>query len=388
MDYLIKYAKYAANLIFWTVSLVLAVLFGPRLIILFLPFLLGWLLALISDPLVSRLEKNFGIHRKISSALIVLLSVVVILLALYLGAAKIVKESADLVAQLPSIYTSISSELRTAGNNLIRTFDTMPEEVKTYLLQTVNKASGFITDWLEGAAQSVIDAVSGIAKMLPAILIAVLITIMSSYFIIADKEKIKRALDRMLPGELKRKLKSVSKGGNRIVSGYFKAQLIILGIICGILFAGFMLLGIKYALLFSVLIALLDFLPFFGTGTALGPWALFQLLNGNYKMAAGLVIIYIVSQVARRMIEPKILGETIGMSPLLTMVLMYVGFRLIGVWGLILAAPTGMLIMNLDKQGLFDNMKFILGDITQDLRRLRNIDRYTKAAAKNKNETP
>ncbi len=156
------------------------------------------------------------------------------------------------------------------------------------------------------------------------------------------------------------------------MGGYFKAQFKIMGVVAVILLVGFFMLHIKYAILWAILIALLDFLPFFGTGTALIPWAVLKVLSGNYKFAVGLVIIYLVSQLVRQLIQPKIVGDTMGLNPLATMVFMYIGYKIGGIVAMIIAVPVGLILINLYEAGTFD-------DIIEDVRELaKGLNEYRK----------
>ena len=97
-------------------------------------------------------------------------------------------------------------------------------------------------------------------------------------------------------------------------------------------------------------------LPFLGTGTVLIPWAVFKLLSGDIRYAVGLVILYLVTQLVRRIIEPKLVGDSIGMNPLATLIFMYIGYRVGGVLGMILAVPIGAIVLNFYKAGTFDRV--------------------------------
>ncbi len=92
----------------------------------------------------------------------------------------------------------------------------------------------------------------------------------------------------------------------------------------------------------------------FGTGTALGPWAVVKLLSGEYAFAAGLILLYLLTQVVRQVIQPKIVGDTMGLPPLTTLFLLYLGFKLRGIAGMILAVPVGLLAASLYRSGAFD----------------------------------
>lgn len=378
MNYLIKYAKYSANVLLWILTLLFVIFAMPKLIIIALPFILGWLMALIANPLVRWMDRKFNVPRKLSSAIIVLLIFALIVFIIYLLVSKMIFETTNFIAQVPEIYQSFSEDFNVIEQNVARTLNSVPEDFRIELLGMMDRFSDFVLKSIQKLGQTTITSAGTFAKNIPSILVAMIITVLSAYFMIADKESISKFIASHFSKETRSRVNKLTDGMRSIFSGYLKAQFIILAFVGVILFIGFLFLKVKFAFLLAILVALLDFLPFFGTGTALGPWGLFHLLSGDYRMAIGLAIIYVVSQLARRVIEPKVLGQTIGMNPLLTMILMYVGYKVVGVLGLIFAAPVGMLIINLDKQGMFDNFKFIVKDIYQDFADLRSIERYKK----------
>ena len=155
---------------------------------------------------------------------------------------------------------------------------------------------------------------------------------------------------------IQRKWKVLADNFRGVIGGYFKAQFKIMAIIWIVLVVGFMFMRVKFAIFIAFLVAFLDMLPFFGTGTALIPWALFRILSGDMKMAVELTILYLFTQLLRRILEPKLVGDSIGIDPLATLVFMYAGYKLAGVLGMILAVPIGAIIINFYKMGVFDNM--------------------------------
>ncbi len=376
--YKVKYAKYFLNIFLWGAAIAFLVLGAPYLIRLTLPFLFGWVVAMLANPLVKLMEKKLHIKPKISSAIIILLVFFVLAMTAYLSIAKLVGELSAFVEQMPAMYQGIAADIAIIEQKVEKALEALPAAQKESLLDSVDKVSAFLLEKIQKAGTPTIEAAGTFAKNIPSALISTIITILSAYFMIADKEKISEYVKSHFSEGIKSRARKLNQGFKQVLSGYFKAQMIILVFVGVILFVGFLILKVRFALLFSVLIAILDFLPFFGTGTALGPWALYHLLAGNYQMTVGLGVIYVVSQLVRRIIEPKVLGDTIGMNPLLTMVLMYIGFKTIGVMGLLFAAPVGMLVINLDEQGVFDNIKFILKDIYSDLAKFKDISKYKK----------
>ena len=157
-----------------------------------------------------------------------------------------------------------------------------------------------------------------------------------------------------------RQLKLVWNRLTYAVGGYFRAQFKIMGIVFLILAVGLGFLRVHYFVLSAFLIAFLDFLPFFGTGTAMIPWAIYAVFMGDYKRAVVLVVVYAITQIVRQLIQPKLVGDSVGLNPLVTLLLIYIGYRIGGVIWMILAVPVGMVIINMCQAGAFD---YIFDDI-------------------------
>ncbi|HWT27694.1 MAG TPA: AI-2E family transporter, partial [Mobilitalea sp.] len=153
------------------------------------------------------------------------------------------------------------------------------------------------------------------------------------------------------------------------IGGYFKAQFKIMLILTVIMFAGFEILQVGYSILLALGIAFLDFLPVFGTGAILWPWAIINMITGNYMRAIGLSVIYLICQIVKQLLQPKMVGDSIGISPLSALIFMFIGYRLYGVIGMILGIPVGMVLINLYRIGMFNRIirgfKIIVHDINE-----------------------
>ena len=144
-----------------------------------------------------------------------------------------------------------------------------------------------------------------------------------------------------------------------------------------LLLIGLGVLRVSYFGLIALVIAFLDFLPFLGTGTVLIPWAVIRFLTADYKVAVGLLVIWGVGQLARQLIQPKIVGDSIGVPPLPTLFLLYIGYKISGVLGMIIAVPVGLLVFSMYEEGAFDTTKnsvLILAAGINNFRRLKRED--------------
>ena len=159
------------------------------------------------------------------------------------------------------------------------------------------------------------------------------------------------------------------------VGGYLKAQLKIEVWMYLLLLIGLGVLRVDYYALIAFVIAFLDFIPFLGTGTVLIPWAIIKILTGDYGMTIGLLVIWGVGQLVRQLIQPKIVGDSIGVPPLPTLFLLYIGYKVGSVVGMIIAVPIGLLVYTMYQEGAFDTTKNSVLILVAGINRFRRLGR-------------
>lgn len=361
-----KHIKNLLVFIFTLLAVILGGFFAFKFIRFFMPFAIGWLIALIANPLVRMLERRMKVARKHTSMLLIIAVLAAIIGGIYLVGMKAVQEVGSLIEQAPSIYTSFREDFQEAGENLSLIIEELPEGVQKGISDFQNSLGDVVGTAVGKISQITVDQASSLAKNLPSILIAIIFTILSAYFFIADRDKILEFGREHTPQIIQEKWKMLERCFKSIFGGYFKAQFKIMGVVFVILFIGFLILKVDFAIVVAFLVSLLDMLPFFGTGTALIPWALFKILSGDMKYAVGLVILYLVTQLVRRIIEPKVVGDSIGIDPLWTLICMYTGYRFAGVVGMILAVPIGAILVNFYHAGAFNSAIRNLQDAIDD----------------------
>ena len=199
-----------------------------------------------------------------------------------------------------------------------------------------------------------------VAKSIPSILIASIVTIISAYLFVSERDEVIAWAKKVAPKPIQDRMEMMVSNLKYAVGGYFKAQFQIMLVLTLIMFVGFLILGVDYAIILAILFAFLDFLPFLGTAITLIPWAIYKFLVGDYKMAIGFIILYAVTQLVRQLIQPKLVGDEIGLKPLPTLVLLYLGYKVGSVLGMIFAVPVGMILINMYQAGAFD---YILDDV-------------------------
>ncbi len=291
-----KYLKVLLNLTIAAAILLFAVFLLPKLIIFFMPFVIGYLIALIASPMVRFFEEKLKIRRKAGTAFVIIAVIALVVLGIYLIGAKLIEEAIGFAEALPQMWSNIEVEIQKIGENLEVLYSRLPDNVQDAISSVTDTLSSYVGEVVGGIGTPTIAAVGNFAKQLPTVLIGMIMTLLSAYFFVAEKHTLSGFVERYMPKSLKQRYLLIKRSLSRAVGGYLKAQLRIEVWMYLLLVLGFALLQIDYALLIALGVAFLDFLPFFGTGTVLVPWAVVKILSSDYKMAVGLLIIWGVGQ--------------------------------------------------------------------------------------------
>ena len=368
-----KYVKAILNLVIALIILIAVVWLVPRGIVFFMPFLIGWMIALIAGPVVRFLEKKLKIRRKAGSAFVIIAVIGLVVLAGYLLVGNLIHELTGFARDLPQMWDSLQGDFDAIAKNFSVIYDKLPEDIQNTIDSIADSASDIAGDFIGKLSSPTIAAVGNFAKQLPTFIIGLIMCLLSSYLFVAEKEQIMLGIKKHMPEALLYRLRLMKRSLVKAVGGYFKAQIKIEVWIYLLLVIGFFVLGVDYAPLIAFGIAILDFLPFFGTGTAMVPWAIVKFLSADYIMTIGLLVIWGVSQLVRQIIQPKIVGDSVGVPPLPTLFLLYIGYMLGGVMGMIVAVPIGIILFTMYEEGAFDTTKNSIRILSAGLNHFRKL---------------
>lgn len=367
--------KLVVNLIVPFVATLLVLLILPKLLVYFAPFVIGWLISLIANPLVKFLEKRLKIVRKTGSAIVIILVLALVILIIYGCVAGIAGQVERITQDIPAMTEGAKTDYYAIQGTLESFFARLPEKTQTKLTDITQNIGDYFLNWISGISYGdFADKASGMVSNIPSILIGVIVGFMAAYFFIAEKVRIEKLIEDHSNPAMKKQYLALKVQFFDVLGGYFKAQFKIMAVIYVILVIGLGIIGAPYFFLSAFGIAFLDMLPFFGTGTVLIPWAIIKVLTGKYQSAVLLVVLYGVTQLVRQIIQPKLLGDSIGMDPFATLFFMYLGYKLTGVLGMILAVPIAMIIINLYKTGVFDTMIYSAKTLYQEVRDFFHIE--------------
>ncbi|MBH1940052.1 sporulation integral membrane protein YtvI [Mobilitalea sibirica] len=343
-----KQKAFIIHVVYITFILGLGYIGIKYLLPLLMPFVIGIIIAVTFRRLIDLLEKKLHIKRSIVAILVLIIFYAIVSLLVSMIGVKIFTFLQDLFGRLPKLYDkNIGPAFRRAADNLILQYPGIEEYLKNFIVEINNTIFSFVSD----ASSSVIGMITGLAGQIPSILIKLIFTIVSSFFFTVDYYRITDFAIRQFKGERREMILRLKDNGIGTLGKFFRAYAAIISITFLELSIGFWILGIPSPFLFGALIAVIDVLPILGTGAVLLPWSVISFLMGNTKIGFGILILYIIITVVRQAIEPKIVGQQIGLHPVLTLVLMFVGVQLMGILGLLLLPIIATIIKKLNDEG-------------------------------------
>ena len=315
---------------------ILAFLFFKYIFSLTLPFLIAWCIAFVTRPPAKFISKKTHIPERIARLILTLLSTLSVLGLLGVGIRRLSCELIELLrGENSGAVGDAISGLVGSGGALGEFFgglgDVLGDAIREMIMSALSALGGVISGW---------------ARAVPRVILFVLFTVISSIYFSLDLEVINKAARDLLPQKLSGALIRFKNGFLSVGLKYLRSYLTLMMITFSVMLVGLLVLRSPYALLMAVVIALLDVLPVLGVGTVLIPWSIWSLISGNSFMAIGLIILYATNEIIRRIAEPKIVGHNLGIHPVLTLVLIYMGYSLFGFVGLLLV-PISIVILNI-----------------------------------------
>ena len=341
--------------------------FGPPLLSLFAPFVCALVAAALLNPLVRRLQRLLGWNRSLLSLLVLVILFAMVGTGLGLLGYAAVGQLLSLIQNWSGLLDSFQSTLDQV-EVLFSNFLTLVPPQVTELTQSVVDS---LLEWLYVAVPDALAALGRVAGEkamgLPSFVIALVIFIMATYLLTADFPYLRTRVAQHLDEGLLRFLVQVKVISLGAFGGYLKAELLLSVGVFFILLVGFLLIHQPYGLLLALGRAVMDFIPIIGAGTVLVPWAFIALVMGDFSTAVKLMVIWGVIALFRRVMEPKFVGDQTGLSPILSLVSIYVGMKAGGVLGMILGPTVLLICLNLAAMGIFHGLRLDLVAAGRDI---------------------
>lgn len=338
----IQWERIAAILLSLTLGSVALYLFFKYLFPVFLPFLIAYLVSLFIRPVSKKLSALLHLPQKLISCLLLGILIVGGAYLLWILAVKLIEEAGTLIGQLLRDGT-LTDALESVRGWLLP----LAERLGIDLLDSSEGLEKTLSDFLYSALASLgaklPDMIGALFSSLPSVFLLVAITLVAGFYLSADGERITAAIINVLPSTLQNRLFRLRAAFKELLGRYLKAYFDLFLLTFVLLLVGFLILRVEYALLFSLLVAFADFLPVLGVGTILIPWGLIAILQKDYYLGFGLLILYLVISLIRQFAEPRLIGKSLGLHPLLALLSTYAGLVLFGFWGMLLGPAAAIL---------------------------------------------
>lgn len=323
----------------WSILLAfLSVWLSARLFLpLFSPFLLGLALALSAEPMVGFLHRRAHIPRPLSAGIGVSMAFAVLSMLLLTLCAFVVREVKALAGVLPDLEQATASGLSMVQSWLLDLTTHTPASIQPLLRENITTLLSDGTALLDRTTRYLLSLAGNLLSHIPDSALSLGTAVISGYMLSAKLPRIRMWLGNRIPKERLQHLLSAGKRIKSAILGWLTAECKLMFLTFSLLTAGFFLLRVPRALLWALVISLVDAFPILGTGTVLLPWALICFLQGNTPLAIGILGLYALITLTRSALEPKLLGRHLGLDPLLTLIALYAGYKLWGIGGMLLA---------------------------------------------------
>lgn len=300
----------------------------------FIPFILAYLTALALDPLSAWLGKRLRLSRTPANGLTYIIFLGSLAALVYFIINKIYVEFVALLTYIQSNGPKLQVWFLDLMKRIEDTIGLLPQDTAAQINHIILNAINDLTNL--NLVSKIGTYTLNLSTAIPNIFFLTLIYLISVPLFLSQVENIRKRFYAFFKDSSKRKVVYILGDLRRATFGFLKAQVILSTVTFILSFAGLLILKVKYAAVIALLIVVVDILPILGTGSVLMPWAAVSLLQSNVFLAIGLALLFIVIIIVRKAIEPKILGERIGLSALSTIVSIWVGFKVMGVVGVFL----------------------------------------------------
>lgn len=315
-----------------------------------LPLIFALLTALLLAPIVDLLSKRLKLKRNISVIVVFTLFVFIIGIIGYFLATKAITQVAQFSENLPAYINDINRAYINLQQDLQDTYEDLPPELVNAINTQVNQTLTSLKQNL--ANRNFIQDVTNIVTKIPSYFVTFLVYLIALFLFLLELPNLKKQLYSHLTEKTADKVNFMFSRLSYVFVGFFKAQFLVSIIIFIVSLIGLLIITPDVALIMSFVIWVIDVIPIIGSIVILAPWAGYHLIVGNYQLAVELLVLAAILLIIRRTVEPKVMGHHIGLSPLATLIAMYIGVMLFGVMGFIIGPLIVILFTSAKEAGI------------------------------------
>ncbi|SDY77194.1 sporulation integral membrane protein YtvI [Evansella caseinilytica] len=314
------------------------------------PIIAALLTALFLSPGVTALVKRLKTSRNIAVFVVFITFILLIAIAVYFLLTRAMTQLNQFVGNLPGTI----NELNIVWINFLDSLEGRFGEYSPEVVSEIDKAvTGSLTE-LRTSLQNldIIGYVTAILVKIPSYLVSFLVYLISLYLFLLELPRLKAKMFGYMTDRTAEKVRFMSSRLSYVIFGFFKAQFLVSIIIFLVTLIGLFFIAPDVAVIMSLIIWIIDFIPIIGSIVILAPWGLFHLLAGNTALGIQLFVLAAILLTIRRTVEPKVMGHHIGLSPLATLISLYIGLKLFGAVGFILGPLVVILFTSAKEAGI------------------------------------
>ncbi|MDO4745677.1 MAG: sporulation integral membrane protein YtvI [Bacillota bacterium] len=350
--------SFIINCIYFAIIAALIFVIVKYAVPLLMPFILAFLVAVLLQRPTKFLNRKLRLKKRLCALIMSLIFFMALAAFISWGGVELVTGVHKLFINLPQFYSNTIEPMITG---VFKDLESLKIWNELNLMETLRNLETQIMDALGGLATSIstkaISAVTGVAASLPMLFIKTVLFIVGTVFITMDYDKIMGFIVSQMNARVRELFEEVKSYMVNVLFVVIRSYLLIMSITFVELSIGLTIIGIDYAILIALCIAIFDILPVLGTGGVMIPWTVISIVLGNYWLALKLFILYVIITIVRNIIEPKIVGSQLGLHPIVTLSSMFAGLQVLGGIGLF-GFPIGLsMLVHLNKKGLISILK-------------------------------
>ncbi len=335
--YFMILSKGQSFFVYFIFTLLLAYLLVRFVLPYFTPFVIAIILASIIDPFVNFLERKLKIPRGFAVMVVLSILIVVLSFSIITGIVRVTRELEDLLAARAEYENVLLQLVEDWVDSFEEFYVQMPEVVTNAISARIDRTMDLIVASINNALDMV--------TYVPSLLIVLVVSFIATYFLSKERGRLFTSIMQFAPGEWNTKAMNMKTEIVGATMGFIRAQIIMMFISTVIAYVSLVVLNVRYAILLGIIVGVLDFIPSLGPGLVFTPWALYNIfITGDIGLAVALLIVSLIIIVVRQVLQPKLIGDSAGIHPLLALIAMYLGIRLFGVGGMFIGPLLAIVI--------------------------------------------
>ena len=347
-----KKKKFIVDILFYTIIAAITFFTLKYVLVWVMPFLIAFIVSAFIAPVANKISANFRVSKKFSACFTAFLFYSIAVGIIFLAGFGLYNGLKNLFSDLPHIYENniaptLASLLVKMQDFLVGIDPSLSSTVQEITFGFAENSGSMVSDISVGA----IGWMSSYIARVPYFVAAVFVSVIATFFIASDYENIRSFIVRQIPEKWHLFLSDVRRYSLKTLGKYLKSYALIMTVTFCELSLALWLLDVNNFMLIALIIAAFDIIPVCGSGGMLIPWAAFSLLQGRLAFGILMLVVYAIITVIRQIIEPKIVGDQVGLPPVVTLMAMFLGVRFMGVFGLFAFPITLVILKNLNDNG-------------------------------------